>query len=304
MIIEKIEERSDGLRAEVSGWLKTNTEVTRIWFRWRGIISAATGDAFLLLALRFAMRRGHKLVLKGTASEHLINNLDDIQKLMRSLDRNLSMVDVEVEDVKPSETVEERFIQGVRNSKTGVMVTGGLDTFYILQAHLSEIDNFVYIRGFENRSNQIPFQFHTFKSVKRSASELNINLVDVETNLKDFYERNGEKDHSLGIAAVGALLSSQLHKLYIPYNHANAILFSRKGQDPELSDLVKNNYFRIIQTGIQVTKEEKVEAVVSNETVMETLRVCWENPNRAYNCGRCKRCSRTMSDSDIVHSLA
>ena len=304
MIVEKIEERSDGLRAEVRGWLKTNTEATRIWFRWRGIISAATGDAFLLLALRFAMRHGHKLVLKGTASEHLINNLDDIQKLLRSLDRNLSLVDVEAEDVKPSETVEERFIQGVRNLKTGVMVTGGLDTFYILQAHLSEIDNFVYIRGFENRSNPIPFQFHTFKSVKRSASELNINLVEVETNLKDFYERNGERDHSLGIAAVGALLSSQLHKLYIPYNHANAILFSRKGQDPELSDLVKNNHFRIIQTGIEVTKEEKVEAVVSNETVMETLRVCWENPNRAYNCGRCKRCSRTMSDSDIVHSLA
>lgn len=303
MIVEKIEERSDGLRAEVSGWLKTNTETTRIWFRWRGGMSATPGDAFLLLALRFAMRHSHKLVLKGTASEHLIRHLDAIQRFLQSSDRKLSKVDVEVAEVKPSKPIERRLKRSGGDLKSGVMVTGGLDTFYILQARLAEINHLVYIRGFENRSDVRPFRFHTFKSVKRSASELNINLVEVDTNLKDFFERNGESDHSLGIAAVGSLLSDLLHILYIPYNNATAILFSTKGQNPELGDLVGNDRFRIIQTGIDVSKEQKVDAVVSNETVMETLRVCWENPNRAYNCGRCQRCSRTMSDSEIVHFL-
>ena len=303
MIVEKIEERSDGIRAEVSGWLKTNTETTRIWFRWRGGTSATPGDAFLLLALGFAMRHSHKLVLKGTASEHLVMHLDAIQRFLQSSDRKLSKVDVEVEEVKPSKPIERRFIGSGRDLKSGVMVTGGLDTFNILQERLAEINHLVYIRGFENRTDARPFRFHTFKSVKRSASELNINLVEVDTNLKDFFERNGESDHSLGIAAVGSLLFDLLHILYIPYNHANAILFSAKGKNPGLGDLVGNNRFRIIQTGIDVTKEAKIEAVLSNETVMETLRVCWENPNRAYNCGRCQRCSRTMSDSDIVRFL-
>ena len=303
MIVENIEARSDGIRAEVRGWLKTKTEANRIWFRWRGGMSATPGDAFLLLALRSAMRHDHTLVLKGAASEHLIRNLEAIQRFLKSSDRELSEVDVEVEEVKPSKPVERRLTRSGRDLNSGVMVTGGLDTFYILQEHLAEINYVVYIRGFENRSGIRPFRFHTFKSVKRSASELNINLVEVETNVMDFFERNGESDHSLGIAAVGSLLSDLLRILYIPYNHANATLLSTKGQNPELGDLVGNDRFRIIQTGIGVTKAEKVAAVLSNETVMETLRVCWENPNRAYNCGRCQRCSRTMSDSDIVNFL-
>jgi hypothetical protein len=303
MIVEKIEARSDGIRAEVRGWLKTDTETTRIWFRWRGGMSTTPGDAFLLLGLRFAMRHDQKLVLKGTASERLIRHLDAIQRFLQSSDRKLSRVDVEVEEVKPSKPIETQLKRGGKDLKSGVMVTGGLDTFYILQERLAEINHLVYIRGFENRSEARPFRFHTFKSVKRSASELNVNLVEVETNLKDFFERNGESDHSLGIAAVSSLLSDRLHILYIPYSNANAILFSTKGQDPGLGDLVGNDHFRIIQAGIGVTKEQKIDAVVSNETVMETLRVCWENPNRAYNCGRCQRCSRTMSDSDILNFL-
>jgi hypothetical protein len=303
MIVEKIEERSDGLRAEVRGWIKTDTETTRIWFRWRGGKCATPGDAFLLLALRFAMRRNHKLVLRGAVSEHLIRHLDDIQRILTSSDRKLSRVDVEVEEIKPSKPISRHVKRSGGDLNSGVMVTGGLDTFYILHEHLAEINHLVYIRGFENRSEARPFRFHTFKSVKRSASELNINLVEVETNLKDFFERYGESDHSLGIAAVGSLLSDLLHILYIPHSHANAILFSTKGQNPGLGDLVGNNRFRIIKTAMDVTKEEKVDAVLSNETVMETLRVCWENPDRAYNCGRCQRCSRTMSDSDIIHFL-
>jgi hypothetical protein len=303
MIIENIEERTDGLHAEVRGWLKTNTETTRIWFRWRGSMSPVPGDAFLLLALRFAMRHDHKLVLKGTVSESLMSHLEAIQRFLMSSDRKLSQVDVEVEEVKPLRPVETEPKTSGSDLKSGVMVTGGLDTFYLLQEHLAEIDHLVYIRGFEDRSEARPFRFHTFKSVKRSASELNINLVEVETNLKDFFERNAESDHSLGITAVGSLLSDLIHKLYIPHNHSNAILFSTKWQNPGLGDLVGNDRFRIIQTGSDVTKEEKAEAVLSNDRVMETLRVCWENPNRAYNCGRCQRCSRTMSDSEIVHFL-
>ena len=303
MIIERIENRSNGLRVEARGHLQSDTWAADIWFRWRGIGSETPGDAFLLFALRPAMRHDETLHIRGTVSEHLVKHLDDIQKRLKFADKTLSIIDVSVENVRSSETIERDLEPRGQDLNTGAMVTGGLETFYIVQRHLAEIDHLVYVRGFEDRSDGIPFQFNTLKTVKRSASELNIHLIEMDTNLLDFYSKLGERDNALGITAVGSLLSGQLHVLYIPHNQAHTILFSHNEQDRALRDLVGSHLFKIEQTGIDVSRKRKVEAVASNETVMETLRICWENPNRAYNCGRCKRCSRTMSDLEIVHAL-
>src|SRR5262249_59102310 len=34
-----------------------------------------------------------------------------------------------------------------------------------------------------------------------------------------------------------------------------------------------------------------------------SLRVCWENPDGAYNCGRCEKCLRTMINLLIAGAL-
>ena len=36
---------------------------------------------------------------------------------------------------------------------------------------------------------------------------------------------------------------------------------------------------------------------------MRHLRVCWQNPDNAYNCGRCEKCFRTMLDLWVVGAL-
>jgi hypothetical protein len=42
------------------------------------------------------------------------------------------------------------------------------------------------------------------------------------------------------------------------------------------------------------TRIDKVLAIARNETALKHLRVCWQNPHGAYNCGRCEKCMRTM----------
>ena len=106
------------------------------------------------------MRHHRKLIIKATVSEYLIKHLCDIQKLLKFSDAGLSLIDVEVEGVKPTEFNEKDFTQAARDLKTGVMVTGGLDTFYILQEHLEEINSFVYIRRKKRKFSFRHFGFY------------------------------------------------------------------------------------------------------------------------------------------------
>ena len=45
----------------------------------------------------------------------------------------------------------------------------------------------------------------------------------------------------------------------------------------------------------EVSRLAKVARIVTSETAMRYLRVCWRNPDGAYNCGYCEKCLRTMA---------
>jgi hypothetical protein len=47
----------------------------------------------------------------------------------------------------------------------------------------------------------------------------------------------------------------------------------------------------------------KTEKVAGWPAALECLRVCWKNPDSAYNCGKCPKCLRTMVTLRLVGCL-
>ena len=51
---------------------------------------------------------------------------------------------------------------------------------------------------------------------------------------------------------------------------------------------------QLVDVGGRHTRVERLKRIVNHPVVQRTLRVCWENPDGAYNCGRCRKCLLTM----------
>ena len=56
----------------------------------------------------------------------------------------------------------------------------------------------------------------------------------------------------------------------------------------------------IVDDGGRLTRGERIERIAAHPVVQQTLRVCWENPDGAYNCGRCRKCMMTMISLEAI----
>ena len=59
----------------------------------------------------------------------------------------------------------------------------------------------------------------------------------------------------------------------------------------------------IAHVGGGATRLDRLVRIKDEPVVRETLRVCWENPGSAYNCGRCRKCLTTMAVLDVLGVL-
>ena len=61
-----------------------------------------------------------------------------------------------------------------------------------------------------------------------------------------------------------------------------------------VDQLWSTELLEVLEDGGRFTRVERTAKIASDPLVQSSLRVCWENPGGAYNCGRCRKCLMTM----------
>ncbi len=305
VIIENIETLANDDRMEVRANIFANNKTYPIWFRWQGKMCHKPADAFLAIAIIPAMRLGEKLVVKGQVSEKLLNNTYKIQEIYHSFDRRLSLIDIEVDEVLAWDPITYFRDKETDQRTVGSFFSGGVDSFYTLGQHIHEIETLIFVHGFDIPLNNLPLRHQVSQSLQQAATQLDKNLVEVETNLR--YLSNafgdwGEIYHGAALAAVGAILSSHCSEIYIPSSVPYALL-EPWGSHPLLDPLFSTHFVEIIHDGCEAHRIEKIKAISNDEVAMNTLRVCYENINNHYNCGQCQNCLWTMVCLQLIDSL-
>jgi len=272
----------------------------RVWFRWPGPSCRCPADAYLIVSLCAAMRLGVKLVVRGYVSERLLSNVRKIQEIYHCWDRELSIVDVEVDGVRPWNPLSPPRNAGL----TGSAFTGGVDSFYMVLKRLEEISALVYVHGLDLRMGDHSLRKRVSQSLKQAATRLGKEFWEVETNLRDYSDNYMKWFIACGgaLASVGVFLSGRLSKFTIASGQSYTRLIS-DGAHPVLFPLFSTDLIDFEVDGCEATRVEKVEAISQNTVVMDTLRVCWENRDGDYNCCRCEKCLRTMASLKIVGAL-
>jgi hypothetical protein len=271
---------------------------TDLWFRVVGATPVAAPEAFVALALPVAMARGLSVESPGPLSKAFVDGATTWQSVFATWypDR-LEPVAIAARERRP-----KRKSKGV-----GCFFTGGVDSFFTALRHLHRIDRLVFVYGFDVPLEQLPdLRRAVTTGVRAAAEELERPLVEVETNLHDFSDTMGSPwgttYHGAALAAVAHLLVADLGEVLVGATHTYADLFPW-GSHPVADPLLSGDRLQLVHDGADADRVEKTIAVASSPVVRRHLRVCWENRDGTYNCGRCRKCIRTQIALRIAGQL-
>lgn len=278
---------SDG---EVRGTVDVDGEPFEVWFRVTGAPAELPPEALATMAVPVAMGRGLAVEVPGPVSEAFLTGVGQWQAVFSTWypDR-LEPVAVQA----PARRGSRKRAQG-----RACFFTGGVDSFFSALRHLDAIDALVFVYGFDVPLEELPdLRTAVSAGVRAAAAELGKPLVEVETNLHDFSDHFrspwGTTYHGAALAAVAHVLAPAFGEVLIGGTHTYADLFPW-GSHPLTDPLLSSDRVRLVHDGGDADRVEKTVAVARSEVAMRHLRVCWENRDGTYNCGRCRKCLRTQ----------
>lgn len=271
-----------------------------LWYRFpvdlMAAVDAGLADPFVAALLTPAMALGERLRVDGAVSGPLMRSLPELQATYRDWNPGLSVV-----PVVPSGVVEPSRLL-VRPGRVGLFFSLGVDSFYsLLKDHPGgdgAIDDLIFVRGFDIAVDdpKVDGLFaESARNAGRVADHSGKTLVVASTNLRQFTDRFvgwGRTCHGAAMAGVALALGGRFSEVRIASTYDRGHLLPW-GSHPGLDPLWSNGRVALVHDGCEATRLEKTRLVSGHPIALETLRVCWENPGSAYNCGRCQKCLLT-----------
>lgn len=266
---------------------------------FKRFISPANGDPFLAALLLPAMRIGEALEIPAPVSAKLLSSAEHIQDIYRCWDTSLSKVTIKTPIRKNYSSLTHQ------PSQVGLFFSLGVDSFYSLLKNIAKcpdgsdtITYLIVVHGFDIYFEKWNTDLYpiVLANVNKVAREFRRKVLPVATNIRDLSDHFadwGVLYHGAAMASVALALEGLLKKVYIAASNSYARLHPW-GTHPILDPLWSTETLSFVHHGCEANRLEKVRFIVRYPIVLETLRVCFMNPNNEYNCGRCEKCLRTM----------
>lgn len=197
-----------------------------------------------------------------------------------------------------------------RETRSVAPFSGGVDSTFSVLRHnplaplLGEasfpISAAVFVHGFD-----IPIGADAVaKSAKRRLQpvlkKFKIPMIEVRTNLREVLPLDWEHSHGAALAGVLHQFSHIASNGLIPSAQSVDGVLSPWGTHPATDHDLSGNLMQIVHDGAGFDRLTKTSIVGKNTIAVKGLRVCWEGPDLARNCGRCEKCLRTMMALNIA----
>lgn len=315
MIIRRVDVRAGHgtttFEAVVEGaGAKSDTMALRILFHREVNPPLALGDPFLAALLVPCMLLGESLEVHAPVSPRLLESTFTIQKILKNWYPNhLSETRVGAQPVR-----DER-ARAAGGYRSACFFSGGVDSWYSLLQHRSDSPALITVKGFD-----IPYEDQTvwpdvISSCRRVAGELGIELIAVETNLRDCLDPAGnnlgkpfEDDfwgkylHGAFLAAVGLCLQNHFTRIMVPSSYSY-IQLHPWGSHPLLDPLWSTELVAFVHDGCEASRMDKLKVVAQSQIALSHLRVCFCFTPGRYNCGECEKCRCTMLALHLLGAL-
>jgi hypothetical protein len=296
-----------GLRAE-AGELSFTARVgeveKRLWFRGETVPAAPGADPALATILMPAMARGGDLRIDDArpVSARLLRNQAEFQAIQRSWSKQwpfglplLQEVEVSASS-RPAEAPAQ-------DGRVAAFFSGGVDSWAALLDNPGVTD-LVFVRGLdlvpgwpqhETLADEVEAR------LREAADELGLLLHVVDTNVRTFSDPllRWETYGPSVLAAIALLFGPLFERVLIATDleHDRQIPL---GAARLVDHLWSTEELEVVDWGGRFSRTERLARIADHPLAQRTLRVCWENRDGAYNCGRCGKCLLTMIPLEAI----
>ena len=242
------------------------------------------------------MKAGADLVVDEPLDSTFAENLTTIQDIYATWYDDAERITVTGPTVEPPPAQTPKY--------TATFFSGGVDSFYTLLKHKEEIDALVYVHGFDVKLSDSKLRAQVSDMLHRVGEAFGKEVIEVETNLRDFSDGQvgWERYHGAALATIALVLQGRYSRIFIPSSLPYSNL-KPWGSSPLLDPLWSTQKLEFTHDGCEADRLSKCQRIAQSELALQQLRVCWENRGDAYNCGRCEKCMRTMIQLLAVGAL-
>jgi polysaccharide pyruvyl transferase WcaK-like protein len=268
-------------------------ETTAVWLRTESPVTP-TADAALAAAAMPAMRHGGRLRMSDPVSQRMLRGQREFQAIQRTWSHDWPFTEP-LQEVEVSAPIRE---QGpiVPRQRVAAFFSGGVDSWAIVLEN-PDVTDLIFIRGFDlaHEGPGTALADEVEARLREAAAELGLPLHVVTTNLREFSDPQLPWDVYFGLAdVVVAHFLAPLFDRVLIAGDSDYEVHVRFGANFMVDQLWSSEELEIVDAGGRFSRMQRLERLVENRIACRSLRVCWENPDQTYNCGRCRKCLMTM----------
>jgi hypothetical protein len=266
---------------------------TSVWMRTDSPVTP-NADAALAAAAMPAMRQGGRLRMSDPVSPRMLRGQREFQAIQRawSLDwpftEPLEEVEVSAPTREPGPVVPK--------GRVAAFFSGGVDSWGTILDN-PDLTDLIFVRGFDlaHEGPHAALADEVEVRLREAAGELGMELHVVTTNLRELSDPYLPWDVYFGCADVAvALFLAPLFDRVLIAGDSDYEVQVRFGANHLVDQLWSTEELEIVDDGGRFSRMQRLERLVENPVACASLRVCWENPDRTYNCGRCRKCLMTL----------
>ena len=273
---------------QISARLALNGDNHLLTYRVVGMEPDERYEPFVVAATPIAMRAGLPLSVPSPVSPRLLRGLPTAQEILHAWFGELRPIDVEAPGLEAPTKSDGRGV--------ACFFSGGVDSFYSVLRHRHRLDALIHVHGFDVPLNHRRRRALVSKTMRRAAEDLELPLIEVETDLRAASNRYvlwGTQFNGAGLASVALLTSPRFREVLIPASHSYRDLFPW-GSHPMLDHLWSTESVDVVHDA-PLPRPEKVRGIADSDVAMRHLRVCFHHDAPGLNCGQCEKCLRTMA---------
>ncbi len=253
-------------------------------------------DPFVVATLLWAMRCSRALVVHGTVSKVLLDNLEYLQEIWSTWrPQRYQSIPIHVDH-------EEEAFPRQHYKRAICSFSGGVDSTYTVARYHQvspEQRREHLVAGLMIHGLDIPldqpeaFQAATQRG-QRILNSVGMALVPLATNWRDVVDVPWEDGFGMAVAAGLMVFQGYCQGGLIASGRSYDCLKLPWGSTPLSDRECSSGHMTIRHDGADRDRFGKLQALPGWPEAMGNLRVCWQGPNPSENCCRCEKCIRTI----------
>lgn len=267
--------------------IQSSARIDDVWFMTPADAHPLSDDWLLPVGVMIGMALGEDVHVAGRVSETLLASMEEIQRIAVLRRAGLEHVRITTKEAAPTPRAEQ--------SRVVSCFSGGVDSFYAVLDSGEDIDELLYVHGFEARVEDERLLARVIPQLRAAAAELGRPLRLAETNWRSVIEPlagHGFFVSTPMLFATAHLMGSDVTRLIVPGTHDPNFELEDPSSISSYVGLWGTEGLETVERG-HVPRLEKVRRLTKSDVAMRHLRVCWGRRNPIYNCGRCVKCIRT-----------